>query len=446
MKTYLEYLADAEMCLGKEDFEGANKAMNLAEAAKRIEEAKKPVSEPVRLPFAQPEVPPVPPVEDGIKTAAHVMRFGALGANEALVMKEVYGGGYAETVDAQTAAFKSFIRRGTRNMSQADDALLRRQLWPVASVKSMLNQGVSVAEIKATMVEGADVLGGFAVPPQLADAALARVAGLTAVRGGGATVVQTVSNMIEWVQVTGGTTRYPSALRGAWGTEIQAPAAKDFTLGMLQIPVNLYTFKVPMSVSLVEDATNCVDLVMKAIADTLYIDEDEAFLRGDGANKPRGILPGLTTAANTDDYTHAASGSAATLTWAGLNDLRRALPSQYRAVGRATMIGNSATGSVIESLVDGSSRPYMEELTSGVSKIKGATWRESEAMDTPTNNNYPLIYADLSGYAIVEKLGLSIQRYNDSATGINVVEFHVRRRIGGHVVESYKIAVQKTEA
>ena len=38
------------------------------------------------------------------------------------------------------------------------------------------------------------------------------------------------------------------------------------------------------------------------------------------------------------------------------------------------------------------------------------------------------------------------ESYNDSYTGINVVEFHVRKRVGGHAIEPWKIAVQVTEA
>jgi len=321
--------------------------------------------------------------------------------------------------------------------------MLHRQLWTVDDVVGLLKSGMTVAEIKATMVEGVDVLGGYAVPPQTSANIIQRIKGLTVMRDGGALVVQTTSNMLQWLKLTGGGSQYPTGMRGAWGTEIQTPASKNFTIGLLEIPVNVYTYKVPMSVSVVEDASNLVTILEQQIADTLAIDEDTAFLTGDGANKPRGILPDTL---NTDSYDHAPSLSSGALTWAGLNGLARTVKSQYRANGRASIIGNSATGACIEDLVDGMSRPYIESLISGVTKIKNAVWRESECMPDVSAGLVPLIYADLSGYAIVERLGLSIQRYNDSYTGINVVEFHVRKRVGGHVIESWKIAVQVTEA
>jgi HK97 family phage major capsid protein len=296
-----------------------------------------------------------------------------------------------------------------------------------------------VQEIKATMVEGQDTLGGFAVPPQIASDTISRMPGMTAIRGGGALVVQTASSMIEWLQLTGGTTRYPTALRGVWGAETQTPASKNLTFGLLQIPVQVYTFKVPMSVSLIEDASNLVDVFVQNVSQTLSIDEDEAFIIGDGANKPRGLLPG---SANAQSLQEVISG-ASTLTWAGVRNLRHGVSAQYRQ--NTTYIGNGATAGVIEGFTDGTGRPYVEFLEPGSSFLRG-TWRESEAMPDIASSAYPLIFGNLSGYAIVERLGMSIQRYNDSATGINIVEFHVRRRLGGNVIEPWKLCVQKVAA
>ena len=78
------------------------------------------------------------------------------------------------------------------------------------------------------------------------------------------------------------------AIRGAWGAETQTPAEKNATMGMTPVVAHVYTYKVSMSQSLVEDAANLVDLVQSDIGDTLAIDEDVAFLVGDGNGKPHG--------------------------------------------------------------------------------------------------------------------------------------------------------------
>jgi HK97 family phage major capsid protein len=228
-----------------------------------------------------------------------------------------------------------------------------------------------------------------------------------------------------------------------WGHETTSPSASNFTYGLKQIPVHVYTYKVRMSASLVEDATNLLPVFTGLVADTLAIDEDAAFVTGDGANKPYGLLPG---SANGNSLSAVNSGSGTTLTMDGIKALKRGVASQYRAGSRASMLANSATGLVIEKMTDGNDVYFIDSLDSGVTKFMGATWRESEAMPDIAGSAFPMIYGDFSGYAIVERLGMAIQRYNDSYTGINVLEFHIRRRIGGKVIEPWKFAVQYISA
>lgn len=403
-----------------------------AEAIKAADGVLAAVSEPVR-----PELPtgdaPQPNATKAIE-AAHVLRFGSIDEPTDLVMREIYGGDYRQIAFDQIKAFTRYMRAGVV------DRALTRQVWDVEHVKSMLKDGLSVAEIKATMVEGQDTLGGYAVPPQIAAEILGRLPGLTVVRGGGARVIQTASNAIQWLKITGGNDQYRSAMRGQWDAEVAAPSEKDFRIGLETINVNTYTYKVAMSQSLIEDATNIVSIFSSLVTDTLAMDEDAAFLVGDGAGKPRGILPGL---ANAHGLTEVVSGDASTLTVEGVKRLRRGVATQYRA--RASWIGNSDTASVIETFKDSQGRFYFEYLETGEAFMRHP-WRESESMPDIGAGTYPLIFGDLSGYFIVERLGLSVVRFQDSATGINKVEFHVRRRIGGNLLEPWKFAVQKVAA
>jgi HK97 family phage major capsid protein len=206
-----------------------------------------------------------------------------------------------------------------------------------------------------------------------------------------------------------------------------------------QIPVKVYTYKVPMAVSLLEDASNIVDIFQRQVTMTLAIDEDEAFLIGDGTNDPHGILPDQS---NSRSLTEVNSGSASALTWSGLRKLRRGIDSQYRVMRQASFVGNSASGEDIEDFVDGNDNYRVDMLEHG-GDLLGGRWFESEALPDPSASVYPVIFGNFSGYAIVERLGLSVQRYNDSNTGVNKVEFHVRRRIGGDIIEEWKFAVQK---
>ncbi len=418
----------------------AQKLMEAAQAAIKAEELIATVDS-TTLPAPLPTSDNGQPADNTTKAvqAANIIRFGSIDEPTDLVMREVYGGDYRQRIYDQRRGFIKYLRRGIIEQP------VLRQLWGPAVVKAMLLDGLTVEEIKATMVEGQDILGGVAVPPDVADGTISRLPGLTAVRGGGAMIVQTASGMIYWLKITGGTSRYPSNLRGAWGNETtNPPSEKNLTFGLEMIPVYVYTYKVPFSTSVLEDATNILEVFQRSTGDTLAIDEDEAFLVGDGAGKPEGILPG---GSNKDTrLTEVVTGHATELKYAGLRSLRRGVASQYRVAGRASLIGNSATGEDLENFLDGMGRPYYEELVSGQTKIQSATWRESEAMPDVAGSAYPLVYGDLSGYIVVERLGMSIQRYNDSYTGPNTVQFHVRRRLGGKLMETWKMACQKVSA
>lgn len=373
---------------------------------------------------------------DGVAKAAYVIQYGDLDANISKIMSEVYGGGYQQKTYDQMKGFSRFMRSGV-----ATGNVDKRQLWPAEAVTAMLRQGMSIEEIKATQMEGSDVLGGFAVPAMVTDRIIQRQAGLSSVRAAGATVVNLTTNSIEMLSVTGGNTRYTSGLRGEWGNEIKDPSTKNFNIGLEQLQTHVYTYKVPFSVSLLEDSTNVVDIFTRLVAETMALDEDDAFLIGNGINKPMGILPNSLNASSLEEQV---SLAAATLTIAGLKLLRRTVASQYRG-NRATIIGSSDTGGIIESLQSTDGKFYVDQLEVG-SKFLGATWRESEAMPAAGAGTYPLLFGDFSGYYIAERLGMAVQRYNDSNTGINVVQFQIRRRVGGRLIEPWKLGVQKVAA
>jgi len=179
------------------------------------------------------------------------------------------------------------------------------------------------------------------------------------------------------------------------------------------------------------------------VAVTLAIDEDDAFLIGDGVAKPRGILP---SSGNADAITEVVTTNASALTVEKVKALRRGINSQYRQPAtRASWIANSTTASTIEEMQDGNGKFYFEDLIVGEAFLRHI-WRESEAMPDIASQAYPILFGDLSGYIIVERLGLSVVRFQDSATGINKVEFHVRRRLGGRLMETWKMCVQHCAA
>ena len=376
-------------------------------------------------------------------SAAHMLRFTDETPAQKAILSDVIGKDYQQLIYEQNVAFGKYARGGERALSPNEAKALRQLYFPTESIMGLiLNGGFTASRVKATQVEAIGELGGFAVPPNIQSEASRRLPGLVAVRGGGARVVQlNNSNSIEIPQYVGNSDRWMGLIRGSWGTETQTPAEKNFKLKMVPVFAEVYTYKVRMSRSLVEDAANLVSLLQEDIVTTAAIDEDDVFVTGDGVGKPLGLLPG---GANANSLKEVVSGAAAALTATGIKKLKRGVASQYRANGR--WIANGDTFGLIETLQNVADGTYVFEDLSETDKLLNRPIGEASGMPDVAAGTFPALFGDMSGYTIVERLGMTIERFMDSGTGPNVIEFHVRRRLGGKLEQPWKFAVQKVAA
>jgi HK97 family phage major capsid protein len=415
----------------------------LTEALEEIGIGKKVGAASQRVPFdgAPAPVEPEKPAENNLMKHIYQTKFGEDTPAKAAIMTDLVGPEYQRFLLLQDQAYAKYLRLGDDALSGEERKALKTQVFPQEHIFSFVKGGGSVSEVKTTMIESQGQLGGFAVPPSRQSSIITRSAGLTAVRQAGAMVVTLLnSNSTEFPRYSGGDDRYRGALRGTWGGETATAAERNATLDMVTVAAGIYLYKVPMSQSLVDDAVNLVDLVENDIVVTLAIDEDDAFLTGPGGNMPHGILPG---GANSHSLTAINSGDANTLTPTGLKQLKRGLASQYRANG--VFVGNSDSFSTVETMTDGNGQYMFPDLSDDDELLMRRVF-ESEAMPDVAANAFPLLFGDMSGYGIVERLGLTIQRFQDSNTGLGKVEYHVRRRIGGNILRPWNFVVQKVAA
>jgi len=375
--------------------------------------------------------------------ALYITRFGEEDSAKKAILAGVIGDDYRQRIFEQNQAFNKYLRGGEGALSGSERKSLRQQIFPLNEIQRLVREGMDISSIKATQVEAQGDLGGFAVPPNFQSEIVTRLPGRTAVRGGGAQVITLAnSNSVEIPVYDGGDTRYVGNLRGQWGTETQAPTEQNAKLKLETVTAHVYTYKVPMSMSIVEDASNLVSLVQQDMADTMTIDEDDVFLVGDGVGKPLGILPG---GVNGLTLAEVKSGAADTVLASGIKALKRGVASQYRQ--DAVWVGNSDTFGLIETLTTaGGGLVYAFPDLSDTGELLGRKTFESEALVDVATNTYPLIFAVMRGYVIVERLGMSIERFHDSYTGVNKVEYHLRRRLGGRVNRPWLFAVQKIAA
>lgn len=388
--------------------------------------------------------------KDAAVKAVHHLRFGEPNADVKAVLYDLYGADYEVKRMAQWAAFNRYLRQYDRPPSLEDARLLNQVILTPEYVKAAIQQGQDVAAIKAdTMVEGADTLGGYLVPVDYQTRIIARIAAKAVVRSR-ATVVPTTRDRVQFPKATGGDSQYPSAVRVKWIPETPAAAAAktNVTWGLETVVVGTALATAYLSRNLLEDAVFPVaDYLTGQFTDAATVDEDNLFLTGDGMAGPHGILP---DSGNALGLTEKASGNASALTWDGLVGLTYQIDAQYRQ--NAVWIAEKATYEAISKMKDGTGQYLWREVfgnnAAGQPRtLLGYPVLEQEAMPTIGAGTYPIIFGDLAGYYIADRVGMSIERFLDSSTAEeNMVKYIMRRRLGGKCIEPWRFAVQKVAA
>ena len=386
------------------------------------------------------------------RNSIYVTKFGDVDDAVLSVAKDVYGNDYEQKRVDQRVSFAKYLRRGSRHLNAGDANLLSNLIYTPSVIKAEILQDLTTSEIKAAkdvQQESALELGGFLVPEDWRMEVIRRMAGYTFVRSR-ARVVQTVRDKVEYPVLIGGNSLYTSGVRVTWVDEIPADAdvaGTQFKVGSVDIPVHTVMARIDPSRNLIEDAgLNVVDFIANLFAESFALDEDQKFLTGTGAGTPRGVLGGRSGAEviPLDGITTVALGGASTLTSDGIIDLAFGLDAQYMA--DAVMVANKATFKAIRKLQDANDDYLWEKgLQKGLPPmVVGQDFYMNEVLPDVAANAYPLIHGNWSGYTIVDRVGLTVERVEDTTTvGRNKIAIFGRRRTGGDVTETWKFAAGK---
>lgn len=400
--------------------------------------------------------PPLPGTQadegEGVRNAtkaAYAMRFGTLENSVKGILTDLHGNNYDGLYWSQRQAFKSYLRRGENGIDREQYKLLKQIVLTPHWVKSAIQQGMdSVESIKATMVEAIDTLGGFAVPVDFQARVIERLQSETVIRGR-ASVDSTSRDTVEIPVSSGGDDQFTSAVRVTWVDEKPnaGKSATSLTFGMESVPVHTVMAETGLSRNMIEDAAfDIEEFLTRKLAEASAIDEDNKFLMGSGVGCPQGILPGGTNALG---LTERVSGNANDITWNGLISLSYAVARQYRR--RAAWLAERFTYEEIAKFQDATSGNYLWNPFQNTGGAEGAPPRllgyealEQEIMPSVAANAYPVVFGDMTGYQIFDRIGMTVERYLDSSTARqNMVMYVMRRRVGGQVTEPWRFAVLK---
>lgn len=319
--------------------------------------------------------------------------------------------------------------------------------------ESYLRQGKNAmggTDLK-TLTIGSDAAGGFLVPEDYQTELIKKMATLATIRAR-ARVATTSRDVGKWPKIQWTTDdKYTSGVRLTWTGESPSSSSvhrvTDPVYGLYSIPVHTAMASMPLSNDLIEDsAFDVLGMSSDLLSEAFVLGENDAFLNGNGIGRPMGLL----TQVDGDGPAKVVSGTASTLTADGLVDLAFALPAQYET--NAAWIMAKGTEKVIRKLKDGNN-DYLWPVWNQVGgfgpaprELLGFPTLRDEFVPAVAANSYPIVFGDMKGYLILDRVGLSIQRLNELYAETNITLLLARKRVGGQTIEPWRIKVQKVSA
>lgn len=248
------------------------------------------------------------------------------------------------------------------------------------------------------------------------------------------------------VSVSAQSIKYPRRLTGpaaTWTEESAETTESTPTYGETTLtPYELRTF-IDVSQALLEDnAYNLESELVTDLAEAFGVTESAAFVSGDGDGKPKGLI-------NASGITQVKTGNAATLGTAPADTiigLYHSLPTAHAQ--RACWIMNRTTLGSLRTLKDTTGRFLLVDPVSAGMPLTLLGRPIVEAVDMPNvaANAIPIIFGDLQGYRIIDRVSFSLLRDPFSQATKGRVRLHARRRVGGDTTHPDRFVQLKVAA
>jgi HK97 family phage major capsid protein len=302
----------------------------------------------------------------------------------------------------------------------------------LAYVRSGESSGLKRLEEKA-LSAGSGPDGGYLAPAQLETEVMSRLPLLSPIRA--ISGVRTIS---------GGSYKKAYSTVGAsagWVGETAArPQTNSPTLAELNFPaMELYAMPAATQ-SLLDDAVVDIDRWVADEVEMAFAEQEgQAFVNGDGVNKPRGVLNFPQVANATWSWGNIGminTGVAGALPAANpsdvLIDLIYALRGGYRQ--NASFVLNRKVQSTIRKLKDTQGNYLWQPpaVAGGQATLMGFPVVEAEDMPDIAAGSVSVLFGDFRrGYLVVDRTGLRVLR--DPYSAKPYVLFYVTKRVGGGV-------------
>ncbi len=320
----------------------------------------------------------------------------------------------------EVKAYFDYLRHGTRDEPNPGSEALTRE------------------EMKALTV-GTDPTAGYLAPVEYAREIIKGEVEFSPLR----TVARVRPTSRRAVQMPKRTGTFGAVWTAESGTRAETTG---LSYGLEEFPTHEMYALVDVSEQMMEDSEFSLEAeLQQEFSEQFAVTEGAAFVSGNGAGKPEGLLQHA-------DVAETSSGSAASIGDAsgqadGLIDLYHGLKTAYAVNG--TWLLNRATLSEVRKLKDSQNNYIWQPgLASGVANtILGQPYVEVPDMPDVAANANPIVFGDLRrGYVIVDRVNLSVLRDPFTQATSGNIRFIARRRVGGQVVLAEAIRKLKVSA
>ncbi|ARQ75200.1 phage major capsid protein [Pseudomonas fragi] len=335
------------------------------------------------------------------------------------------------SLEKELIALKRPDGTGTKAASEHKTAFMQ-------FVRKGIETGLGELQAKALQV-GVESDGGFAVPEELDRSIIELLRDTSPMRQ--------VCN-----QITVGSPDYKRLVNlgghgSGWvGETDPRPATNTPKLGNISAFMGeLYANPQATQTSLDDIFFNAEEWLNSEVARDFSEKEGNAFLKGDGVNKPKGLLAYGLDLKGDDERAFGVlqkliTGTAGKITGDNLIDLIHALKAGYRANG-TWMMGN-LTVAYVRKLKDSEGnylwRPGLESGAPSVLLGYGIT--ENEDMPDVAADANAIAFGDFKrAYTVVDRIGTRVLR--DPYTNKPFVGFYTTKRVGGMLVDSQAVKI-----
>ncbi|AUQ62856.1 phage major capsid protein [Phaeobacter inhibens] len=311
--------------------------------------------------------------------------------------------------DTERKAFEAFLRRGVER--------------------------ISPDEIKALTVAN-DTNGGYLAPEETGNELIKLLNEYSPIR-----------RYAKVVNISAESITYPRRVTGTaatWVTETGNRTASGMTFEQVKMtPHELATFTDVSNQLLEDNAYGLEGELLSDFAESFSKTEGLAFVKGTGAGQPMGIM----TAA---DIAEIKTGVAANFPASNPADVIIAMyhkiATTYAQSGVWMM--NRSTLAVIRQWKDGNGRYLvLDPISEGApSTLLGRPVVEMPDMDDIGAGLFPILFGDMSGYRIVDRIGLNMLRDPFSLAVNGQVRFHARKRVGADLTHPDRFIKLKVAA